>query len=204
MNENPQNPIQETAPTKDWSKVASQEMPKENEHEELLLPNVPKELLEHPSYQKLNGELDRLTEERDQLRNDLLRAKAEADNAAKRFERELTNTHKYAIDRLLTDILPTIDSLERALEIKLAEENDLLKQMRTGIQLTIELLLKTLAKYGVEQINPIGAVFNPTYHEAMSVEERNGAITNTVLRVMQKGYLLKDRLVRPALVIVAK
>jgi len=70
--------------------------------------------------------------------------------------------------------------------------------------LTLDILLKALEKHGVQQINPVGEIFNPTYHEAMAVQNDPGVPENTVLRVVQKGYVLKDRVVRPAMVLVAK
>ena len=131
--------------------------------------------------------------------------KADLENARRRFERDLDNAYKYAIDKFIVELLPVIDSLEIGLDLKLADEkSELVQQLRAGTQMTLDVLLKILQKYGIKQLNPVGEIFNPFHHEAMSVQEEANAQPNSVLKVMQKGYLLKDRLIRPALVIVAK
>jgi len=157
------------------------------------------ELLDHPDYKKLMDDFTKAEQDRDEVRNQFLLAKADIENARKRFERDLASAHKYAIDRLVLELLPVIDSLERGLEIKTTMES-----INAGMQLTLDLLLKALQKYGVKQVNPVGEMFNPGIHEAMSVQDAPDITPNTVLTVVQKGYLLNERVLRPALVIVSK
>jgi molecular chaperone GrpE len=197
------------APGKEWAKVA--EMPKDSAAENDEKQNtektseIPPQLLEHPSYIELENDLVKAETERDAYRDQLLLAKADLENSRRRFERDLTNAYRYAVDKLVAELLAVVDSLERGLEIKSSDENqELVTKMQAGMKLTLDLLLKTLQKYDVSQINPLGEVFNPTQHEAIAVQDDPEAAPNTVLKVVQKGYLLKDRLLRPALVVVKK
>lgn len=167
--------------------------------------DAPSELLNHPTYLQLMVDFTQAEQERDDYRNRMFLLQAELENMRKRFERDLANAHKYAIDKLLADLLPVIDSLERGLALQFVDgENGLLKQMHAGMELTLDIMLRTLQKHGVQQINPLAEIFNPTYHEAMAVQDYPTVAPNTILQVVQKGYLLKDRLIRPALVVVAK
>lgn len=162
-------------------------------------------LLEHPSYIKVVNELSKAIEERDEFRNKLLLCVADFENAKRRFERDLDNAHKYAIDKLVVEFLPVIDSLELGLDAKFIDDgNKLIVQMRSGMELILDMMLKILQKYGVNQINPIGDAFDPHYHQAMMEKDDASAKPNTILTVMQKGYVLKERLIRPALVVVSK
>jgi molecular chaperone GrpE len=132
-----------------------------------------------------------------------LRLQAELDNSRKRFERELEGAHKYAIEKFVIELLPVRDSLENALDASRAEQADI-ATFREGTELTLKMLDQALEKSGVEEIDPLGQRFDPELHQAMSVQPAEGAEPNTVVVVMQKGYTLNGRLVRPALVIVAK
>ncbi len=133
----------------------------------------------------------------------VLRGRAELENLRKRSERELENAHKYGLERIITELLPVKDSLE--LGLAAGEGDDVkLAKLREGVELTLKMLTAALEKFGVSEINPEGEVFNPEYHQAMTVQEAEGKAPNSVISVIQKGYLLNDRLVRPALVIVAK
>jgi molecular chaperone GrpE len=132
-----------------------------------------------------------------------LRLQAELDNSRKRFERELEGAYKYAIEKFVLELLPVRDSLENALDASRAEQADM-ATFREGTELTLKMLDQALEKSGVEEIDPLGQRFDPALHQAMSVQPAEGAEPNTVVLVMQKGYTLNGRLVRPALVIVAK
>lgn len=132
-----------------------------------------------------------------------LRLQAELDNSRKRFERELEGAHKYALEKFVTELLPVRDSLENALDASRAEQAEM-ASFREGTELTLKMLDQALQKSGVEEIDPLGQRFDPDLHQAMSVQPAEGAEPNTVIVVMQKGYSLNGRLVRPALVIVAK
>lgn len=133
----------------------------------------------------------------------LLRTQAEMENMRKRFERDLENAHKYGLEKFARELLPVKDSLEMGLKAINGETEDLTK-LREGVELTLNMLVTALEKSGIKEINPVNEPFDPTFHQAMSMQESADAAPNTVLTVMQKGYQLNDRLIRPAMVIVAK
>ncbi|PVZ71991.1 nucleotide exchange factor GrpE [Pelagibaculum spongiae] len=132
-----------------------------------------------------------------------LRAQAEMENIKRRAERDVANAHKFALDKFVGSLLPVVDSLEKALE-SIAEDDEANKAIREGTEMTLKMFTDSLSKFGVVQINPVSEVFNPERHEAMAMQEVAGSEANTVLFVIQKGYLLNERLVRPARVMVAK
>jgi molecular chaperone GrpE len=159
--------------------------------------------LEHPNYEELETKLTEIEKKATEHWNQLLRTQAELANIRQRAERDVAKERKYALEKIAIELLPVIDSLERGLE-KTNDEVGQIKAMREGITLTLDLLLKALAKFGIRQLNPQGELFNPELHQAVSTQEQAGAQHNTVLQVLQKGYLLQDRLLRPVLVVVAK
>jgi molecular chaperone GrpE len=133
----------------------------------------------------------------------LLRVKAEQENLRRRHEREVENAHKYALERFTQELLPVIDSLEMGAEAA-ANEGATLEKVREGTELTLKMLLSTIEKFGIKAVHPEGKPFNPEYHQAMSMLESPEHAANTVMSVMQKGYTLNDRLIRPAMVVVSK
>ena len=133
----------------------------------------------------------------------LLRVKAEQENLRRRHEREVQNAHKYALERFAQDLLPVIDSLEMGAEAA-ASEGATLEKVREGTELTLKMLLSTMEKFGIQAVHPEGEPFNPEYHQAMSMLESPEHAANTVMNVMQKGYTLNERLIRPAMVVVSK
>jgi molecular chaperone GrpE len=128
-----------------------------------------------------------------------LRAKAEADNVRKRAQADIANAHKYALESFAAELLAVRDSLEAAL----SAENITLESLREGVTLTLKLLSAAFDKNQIREVNPAGEKFDPHRHQAMTAIESDKT-PNTVLHVMQKGYLLNDRVLRPALVTVAK
>ena len=130
----------------------------------------------------------------------VLRAQAEMQNVRRRAERDVTNAHKFALDKFASDLLPVVDTLERALQS--AAESD--ETTREGVELTLKMLTDTLKKHGVEQLDPTGEPFDPEMHQAMSMQPNPDMEPNTVMAVLQKGYSLGGRLVRPAMVIVSQ
>jgi molecular chaperone GrpE len=146
--------------------------------------------------------LDAANAKADEYRNDALRARAELDNVQKRTAREIANAHKYALERFLTDLLPVKDSLE--LGYAAATGSSDIETLREGMELTLKLLDAVLDKQGVQVLDPVGEPFNPELHQAMSVQESTEIAPGTVATVVQKGYVLNGRLLRPAMVIVAK
>ena len=140
------------------------------------------------------------------LKDQALRAAAETENVRKRADRSVANAHKFALERFAGDLLPVIDSFDRALEAAtaLAADNEAASSTVEGIELSLRLMNETLSRHGVEAIDPVGEPFNPTFHEAMSMVPNPDAEPGSVLQVVQKGYTLNERLVRPARVLVAK
>lgn len=164
----------------------------------------PEATLEFPGDEPSEGHLDAKDKELSDLKDQVLRARAEVDNVQRRAEREISNAYKYSTNKLLGDFLPVVDSLVRGLEGLAKVEDPQLQAIRHGMQLTLELLEKTLDKHGVKAINPEpGEAFNPEMHEAMSAVPNSGFAANTVVQVLQKGYQLHDRVLRAAMVMVA-
>jgi len=133
----------------------------------------------------------------------LMRSKAELDNLRRRHERDIANAHKYALEKFTSELLPIIDSLEMG-AIAAASEGATLEQVKEGTELTLKMLLNTIDKFGITAVHPEGEPFNPEFHQAMSMLESPEHDPNTVMTVMQKGYTLNERLLRPAMVVVSK
>ena len=131
------------------------------------------------------------------------RAQAEIANQRRRAEVEVDKARKFAVEKFAEELLPVIDSLERAIEASQVED-EVVKPLREGVEMTHKMFIDGVAKFNLEVINPEGEAFNPEHHQAMSMVEAEGAAPNSVIAVMQKGYLLNGRLVRPAMVMVAK
>ncbi len=140
----------------------------------------------------------------DEQKESVMRAQAEMQNVRRRAERDVENAHKFALDKFSSDLLPIIDSLERAMDAAESVETEAVKGMKDGIELTLKMFVDTLAKHGIEQLNPTGEPFNPEFHQAMSMVPNPDMEPNSVMAVMQKGYRLHGRLVRPAMVVVSK
>lgn len=190
--------------TNKWEKKiqAEQEEPKIEEHSQTEIESHLEEL-KFPSREKLEDQLASAELKIEEYKNQFLRVKAEIDNLRKRTEREKVDTIKYGTSRLLTDLLPVVDSLIHGLQS--LESQDLrAKNMKKGMSLTLDLLHKVLAKHGVEVIDPQpGIPFNPELHEAMSIQKTLTTKADTIVQVMQKGYRLNGRVLRAARVIVA-
>lgn len=146
------------------------------------------------------SEVDVLRAELNKLREDSLRERAELDNQRKRVVRDIEMARKFANERLLGDLLPVIDSLEAGLSAAGSDASAL----RQGMELTLRQLLKVAADNGLVAVDPAGQPFNPEHHQAMSMVPAPGVAPNHVVQVYQKGWLLNERLLRPALVVVAQ
>lgn len=162
-----------------------------------------RELLDHPSYVELQKQLTEAEDKATQYWERLLRLQAEADNTQRRVERDIANAHKFALEKFVLDLLPVVDNLERAIASHSTDAAGA-GSLLDGVSLTLKMFNTTMEKFGVEQINPEGQPFNPELHQAVSTQEDPAAKTGSVLNVLQKGYLLNKRLIRPALVVVAK
>jgi molecular chaperone GrpE len=145
------------------------------------------------------GELERKLGEAEER---VLRTVAEADNFKKRIEREKQEQNRYANEAIIRDLLPVLDNLERALEHCQAAQDQ--EGLLRGLEMTLKAFTDTLAKFGCLPVEAVGREFDPNFHEAVGQEERSDCAANTVLRQLQKGYLLRDRLLRAAMVIVSK
>jgi molecular chaperone GrpE len=133
----------------------------------------------------------------------MMRLRAEIENNLKRAERDIENAHKYALKNFVENLLPVIDSMEMG-QVAAGADNATLESIREGSALTMSMFVQALEKNGLEQIDPFGEKFDPERHQAISMITAENAESNTVIEVMQKGFLLNDRLVRPAMVVVAK
>lgn len=133
----------------------------------------------------------------------LLRTRAEMENLRRRTQRDLENAHKYALEKFAGELLPVKDSLELGLDAA-KQNNANIEKLCEGTELTLNMLANALAKFNVVELNPKGEKFNPEHHQAMAMQPSAELEPNTVMVVMQKGYLLNDRLMRPAMVMVSK
>jgi len=131
-----------------------------------------------------------------------LRARADLDNVRKRSARDIENAHKYALERFVAELLPIMDSMEMG--IAASTNTDDAGSLKQGMKLTLKMFSTVLDKYGVKVIDPMGEKFNPERHEAVSTQREEGVVPGMVINVMQKGYELNGRLVRPAMVIVSQ
>jgi molecular chaperone GrpE len=132
----------------------------------------------------------------------LVRSKAEMENIRRRAERDLTNAHKYALEKFAQELLPVIDSMEMGVAAAQNESADVSK-LREGTEMTLKMFESVIEKFGIKGVHPHGEPFNPDHHQAMSMIDSAEHEPNTVIDVMQKGYLLNERLVRPAMVVVS-
>lgn len=151
----------------------------------------------------LNTKLEEAMAQLEGYRDQALRAEAEMQNVRRRAERDVANAHKFGLEKFLGNLVPVVDSLEKAIEAaEQADRGD--DPIVEGVQLCLKLLLDQLEKENVRVLDPVGEPFDPQYHEAMSMIENPDVEPNSVVLVVQKGYVLNDRLVRPAMVMVAK
>jgi len=146
--------------------------------------------------------VEQLQEEIQRKNDEIIRLNAEMDNIRKRNAREMENLRKYALDRFTKELLPVVDSMEKAMQVD--RENTTVDQVLEGTELTQKILHKVLQSHGLEVIDPQGEKFDPEQHEAVSAVPSEEAQPNTVLDVFQKGYKLNGRVVRPAMVVVSK
>lgn len=150
------------------------------------------------------SEVEALQEEVAIAKDAALRAQADAINAQRRAELEVEKARKFALERFAQDLLPVVDNLERALEASSGSEVEGVSAVVEGVELTLKGLVDVLSKNGITPVDPHGEPFDPQVAQAMSMIENPDVEPNTVIAVMQKGYLLKDRLLRPAMVMVSK
>jgi molecular chaperone GrpE len=158
---------------------------------------------EVPDHAELTVLLEDARGKADEHWDQVVRLQAEMDNLRKRSERDLANAHKFALERFANELLPVRDSLEMGLAAFDTEAADP-EKLREGVVLTLQMLSAAMDKAAIREVNPQDERFNPEFHQAMSMQERDDVEPNTVVTVVQKGYLLNERLIRPAMVIVSK
>jgi len=146
------------------------------------------------------GELAELQAKADENWDKYLRTAAELENVRKRAMRDVEHAHKFAVERFAADLLAVCDSLEMALA---AEGEPSVESLKEGSEATLKLLLTTMQRFGIEELDPLGEPFDPTRHEAMTMQPSDDVEPGSVVTVFQKGYALNDRLLRPARVVVA-
>ena len=154
-----------------------------------------------PDHAQLAALLEDARGKADEHWDQVLRLQAEMDNMRRRTERDLANAHKFALERFTNELLPVCDSLEMGLA---AFDSENTEKHKEGVELTLQMLNSVMEKFDIREVNPQNEAFNPDFHQAMSIQERADVEPNTVVTVVQKGYLLHDRLIRPAMVIVSK
>jgi molecular chaperone GrpE len=155
--------------------------------------------------ESLRAELEALRAQASENLDKFMRAKAETENVRRRAETDVANAHKFAIERFALEMLAVKDSLERARTVDIKTSDAALEKMFEGIDLTLKLMDSIFQKFALTEISPaIGEKFDPEKHQAMSAQDSAEVPSNHVLMALQKGYLLNNRLLRPALVIIAK
>ena len=154
--------------------------------------------------QELEEQLKNQIEEAANKEQDiLLRSRAEIENLRRRTEQDVEKAHKFALEKFSKDILNTIDNLERALATPANKEDESVKALFDGVELTLKELVSTVGRFGVEAVGVVGETFNPDLHQAISMQPAEGFETNQISVVLQKGYTLNGRVIRPAMVMVA-
>lgn len=152
---------------------------------------------------ELEQKLEQATQAASDERDRALRAVAEMENIRRRSAIDVEKAHKFALEKFASELLPVLDNLERTLQLA-DKENDAMKTLVEGVELTLKSMVNSVSKFGIEAIDPQGQLFDPNQHQAMSMVENADVPANTVLAVMQKGYQLHGRVIRPAMVMVSK
>jgi molecular chaperone GrpE len=150
----------------------------------------------------LQNQLEKLQEQSKVSLDKVVRAQAEMENLRKRAARDVENAHKYALEKFTNELLPIMDSLELGLSASVKAKN--LDDLCKGMELTLEMFNTVMEKFGITMIEPKGEKFNPELHDAVSMQETDDSNSGIIIEVMQKGYTLNGRLIRPAMVVVAK
>ena len=155
----------------------------------------------------LEQALERLAnaeEAAEKAKGDLLRVQAEMQNLRRRTEQDIEKAHKYGQEKFSTELLSVMDNLERALDAASQHDDEVVKAIYEGVDLTLKSFNDCFSKFAIESVDPLGEPFDPQLHQAMSMQDAPDAEPNTIISVMQKGYTLHGRVIRPAMVMVAK
>ncbi|MDD1649686.1 MAG: nucleotide exchange factor GrpE [Methylococcaceae bacterium] len=155
------------------------------------------------SPEQLTDQLARANQLAEENWEKFVRTQAELENLKRRAEKDLQHAHKFGLEKFARELLPVADSLELGLSVETSDTPEVHK-LREGMDLTLKQLLSSLEKFNVIPIDPLGEKFDPERHQAMAMQPTDEAEPNTVIKVYQKGYLISDRLLRPAMVVVAQ
>ncbi len=148
--------------------------------------------------------LQHAEEAAERSKDDLLRVQAEMQNLRRRTEQDVEKAHKYGQERFSSELLMVVDTLERSLAVASEHEDEAVKAIYDGVDLTLKSMTDCFSKFNIETVDPMGEPFDPQLHQAMTMQENPDVEPNTVIAVMQKGYILHGRVLRPAMVIVSK
>jgi molecular chaperone GrpE len=162
------------------------------------------ELLTHPAYEELMQKLDEAEQKANQYWERILRMQAENENAARRIERDVANAHKYALEKFVAELIPIVDSLELCVANVPADLQKAAHAVIEGVHLTLKMFYSAMEKFEIKQVNPLNQPFEPEFAQAISMQVDPSVKPGTVISVLQKGYTLNNRLIRPALVVVSK
>jgi len=184
-------------PKKEHENVLEEERKVEQTEQEEKVEDINVESTE----EKLQKEIEALKLENDKLKNDYARAYADTENIRKRLQNEADQTRKYRIQSFGTEIVPVIDNLERALKTEVKEED---KGFYDGVQMIYNQLMSALTKEGIEVVDCLNKPFDANTMQALMQEKKEGVESGIVIEVLQKGYMLKDRILRPAMVKVSE
>jgi molecular chaperone GrpE len=176
-------------------------LPEESALNSETVENAEPALIESP--EQLTGQLAKATRLAEENWEKFVRAQAELENNKRRAEKDLQHAHKFGLEKFARELLPVADSLELGLSVETTDTPEVHK-LREGMELTLKQLLSALEKFNVIPVDPQGEKFNPELHQAMAMQPTDEAEPNTVIKVYQKGYTLNERLLRPAMVVVAQ
>jgi molecular chaperone GrpE len=182
--------------------MSEEQKAQEQAQEEILEQNAEQEAPVEDVVEAADDALAAAKEEVAAVKDQMLRVQAEMQNVRRRAELDVEKAHKFAVEKFANEMVTVVDNLERGLAA--APEEEATQAIRDGMAMTLDGLINGLARFKVEQVNPEGETFNPELHQAMSMVENPDLAPNTVIAVMQKGYTLNGRLLRPAMVMVSK
>lgn len=188
----------QTIPTQEETRNAEMDTDVEKELTEQEIPTSLSDTVER--IQELEKQLEESAQKEQDL---LLRTRAEIDNIRRRSCQDIEKAHKFALEKFSRDLLETIDNLERALTLSSEEISESTKSIIEGVELTLKGLLKTVDTYGIQAVGEVGETFNPDIHHAVKQEQVEGMEPNKIVTVLQKGYTLNGRIIRPAMVIIS-
>ena len=177
---------------------------KPDELEETMNASVDENNAEQDPLEQAAAKLAECEETTQCAKDDLLRVLAEMQNVRRRADLDVEKAHRYGQEKFSIELLAVVDNLERSLEVASNNEDETVKAIYEGVNLTLKSFLDCFTKFNIEAVDPLGEPFDPQLHQAMSIQENAECEPNTVIAVIQKGYTLHGRVIRPAMVMVSK